>query len=241
MRTITTQSHRDYASLAKDYDDIRFSGTGGTFLERMDADIIRDFVARTGARTIVDIPTGTGRVASYVQPLGTDVIGCDLTPAMLELAKAKRLPNQIAFHDCDAKSLPFASHSVDCIVSLRFFHLFRWTDRPQFVQEFQRVLKPGGFVVCSFTNGFYGGGINWLKKALGYRTVHFEMPGEVRSLFPGWTVVAARGNFLPGQRFLTSLGPGTLVPFSQMLTAHWPLNRLCWERYLLLQAPKTNR
>jgi len=241
MSTIATQSHRDYTALAKDYDAIRFSRSGGTFLERMDADIIRDFVARTGARTIVDVPTGTGRIAAYVQGLGTDVIGCDLTTAMLDLAKARSLPNQIAFHECDAKSLPFASHSVDCIVSFRFFHLFHWTDRPQFVQEFQRVLKPGGFLICSFTNGFYAGGINWLKKALGYRTVHFEMPGELRSLFPGWRVVAARGNFLPGQRFLASLGSDRLVAFSQTLTAHWPLNRLCWERYLLLQAPKTIR
>jgi ubiquinone/menaquinone biosynthesis C-methylase UbiE len=228
---------RDYSRLAADYDSIRFAHDAGRFLEQMDARIVRELVARTGARTVVDVPTGTGRVASYLAGSGVSVVGCDFTPAMLDVAKARKLPNQVAFHECDARSLPFADHSIECVVSLRFFHLFHRTERRPFVQEFERVLKPGGFVICSFTNGFYGGGINWLKKALLRKSVYFEHRNELASLFPGWRVVELRGNFFPWQRLLSYLGSERIVELSQQLTAKWPLNRVCWEKLYLLQAP----
>ncbi len=241
MAVARSESHRDYSALATDYDSIRFAHDAGRFLEMSDARVIQDLVRRAGARTVIDVPTGTGRVASYLADSGVAVIGCDFTPAMLDIAKARHLPNQIAFHECDAKALPFDDGSIDCIVCLRFFHLFPPEERRQFTAEFERVLKPGGFLICSFTNGFYGGGINWLKKLLRRKTVFYEMPGERASLFPGWGVAAVRGNFFPWQRFLPRLGSKTIVTLFQELTAKWPLNRMCWEKFYLLQTPARRR
>ena len=155
---------------------------------------------------------------------------------MLNFARARKLPNQVGFNTCDAGELPFENGSVECIVSLRFFHLFRSAQRYVFTREFDRILRPGGHLICSFTNGWYLGGINFLCKAFGFRTVEFLYPGEMGRLFPGYEILALRGNFLPFQ-WTTSLLGVKCESLSQWMTSRTTLNRVCWERYYLLRKP----
>ncbi len=227
---------QDYTDLASDYDQVRFQSGSGRFLAELDASIVRDMVRRTRARRVLDVPTGTGRVFDYLAREPVRVVGCDLTPGMLLHAQGRGPAIQEALVMCDASSLPFPTGSFDCLISLRFFHLFPPAARHLFVREFQRVLKPGGHLLCSFTNGWYAGGLNWLRKALGGRTVHFLMPGELKRLFPGWRVRASCGNFLPMQRHLARLAPPASAAL-RWLTRHSPLRALAWERYYLLERP----
>lgn len=45
------------------------------------------------------------------------------------------------FRQCEAEKLPFADSSVDLVTVMSAFH---WFDRPRFLQEALRVLKPHG-------------------------------------------------------------------------------------------------
>lgn len=50
---------------------------------------------------------------------------------------------------CFAEELPFADTSVDLVTAMSAFH---WFDRPRFLQEACRVLKPGGcLALLSYT------------------------------------------------------------------------------------------
>jgi ubiquinone/menaquinone biosynthesis C-methylase UbiE len=225
---------RDYTKTADSYDDERFSDSNGEFLNRTDGTIIRELFQLTNARQVLDIPTGTGRVAGYLESEDILLIGCDLTQAMLNHARSKNVQCSPKYLAGDASTLPFRDGSIQCIISLRFFHLFPPQDRYAFVKEFARVLVPGGYLICSFTNGWYAGGVNHLRRLLGYRTVHFQNFKEIRRLFTNWHCHAIRGNFVPFEYHISKLGAGA-EHAAVWCTSKWPLNRLCWERFYLLQ------
>ena len=231
-----SMSQQDYSQIAPSYDEQRFQTDSGRFLYETDRLIVRELVALTKASTLLDVPVGTGRVLDYLKDTPIAITGCDVTVAMLERAKQRMVESRHTLLYGDASNLPFESGSFDCITSLRFFHLFAPQVRHTFVREFSRVLKPGGYVLCSFTNGWYGGGINWARKLLGQQTVHFLWPGELSRLFPSWRVCALRGNFFPFQWWLASKGT-RLDLAMKWFNARTPMNRFCWERFYLLKRP----
>lgn len=225
---------QDYTRLAQNYDKTRFEGAAGTFLARADSAIIQSLFGFLQPRVVVDVPTGTGRVAKYLEHIGIRIIGCDVTFAMLNHVRAQNLHSKMDLIQCDASELPFRDSSVDCIICLRFFSLFPPSQRLLFVSEFRRILRPGGHIICAFTNALYAGGINWLRRAIGCHTLFFQEHGEIRKLFPHSKVLAVRGNYLPFQRHLHLLG-GHFEQAGFHLTSVWPFNRLCWERFYLLE------
>lgn len=105
-------------------------------------------------KTCLDIGTGTGEIAFHVARTGgegTNVIGVDITPAMLELAKRKEaeldLPVKIDWRVGDALALDFPDDSVDLVTS--GYMLRNVTNILQAVSEMHRVLRPGGKVIVA--------------------------------------------------------------------------------------------
>ena len=101
-----------------------------------------------GARW-VDMCTGTGETASYLQhlaPPGTTVYGVDFSPHMIAEATKKPEAGRIRFLLSDVKSLPFADHSLDLVTisfATRNINLRQDVLQHTFA-EFYRVLRPGG-------------------------------------------------------------------------------------------------
>ena len=97
---------------------------------------------------VLDVACGPGSVtrlaAERVGPSGR-VTGCDLSPAMLELARTKPTPLDAApieYDEAPADDLPVADRSFDvavCQQGLQFF-----PDRPAALAELHRALRPGG-------------------------------------------------------------------------------------------------
>lgn len=227
---------QSYSDEAAHYDEKRFSGPAGQHLAETDRRILRTLVGLSGARNIIDVPVGTGRVLDYLKGMDVDVTGVDLTEEMLDCARRVADPERHTLMQGDASNLPFPDGSFDALISLRFFHLFPTGQRAAFTREFMRLVRPGGHFIVSYTNGWYAGGLNWLKKAIGLQTVHFESFGEVQQLFPGCRVVRCFGNFLPRQRTVERV-PG-IGPLCRAATERFPLNLFCWEKYYLLQKPE---
>jgi ubiquinone/menaquinone biosynthesis C-methylase UbiE len=226
----------DYTELAADYDALRFEGTSGRFNTKADARIIDELVTLTGASRVLDVPTGTGRVFDYLAHRNVEIIGCDLTQAMLDKAAARKSTKRPVLIRGDASDLPFPTGTIECITCLRLFHLIPYDSRRPITSELSRVVKPGGHIICSFTNGWYGGGINWMTNPAD-KPLYFLHAGEIDRLFPGFRVRAVRGNFWPLQRYSTNLGPA-IESWSFRLNRVFPFNRLCWEVFYLLQKPE---
>ncbi len=101
------------------------------------------------ALEILDVATGTGDVcfsmceerSNITKAIGVDVSANMLTYAQKKLEKS-HLQNKIKFLLQDATSLEFADNSFD-VVSIAF-GIRNVVDKNKALQEFYRVLKPGG-------------------------------------------------------------------------------------------------
>jgi len=98
--------------------------------------------------TVVDIGCGAGAdlcvAALLVGPTGR-AIGLDLTPAMVEKARANAQRaglNNVTVHEGNIESLPLPSASADVVISNGAINLAR--DKARVFGEIHRILRPGG-------------------------------------------------------------------------------------------------
>jgi arsenite methyltransferase len=107
----------------------------------------------SSGETVLDLGSGAGvdafLAAREVGPSGR-VIGVDMTPAMLDKARAnmrKAGVSNVEFREGRLESLPVESGSVDAVTSNCVINLV--PDKGKVFAEVARVLKPGGRLVIS--------------------------------------------------------------------------------------------
>jgi ubiquinone/menaquinone biosynthesis C-methylase UbiE len=97
---------------------------------------------------ILDVGCGTGTFAVLIKTshLDAEVVGLDPDSKALRRAmqKAERASVRIAFDRGFATELPYADGSFDRVISSFMFHHLPLDQKPAALQEFHRVLGPGG-------------------------------------------------------------------------------------------------
>jgi arsenite methyltransferase len=111
------------------------------------------FLQPQAGETVLDLGSGAGLdaflAARQVGPQGR-VIGVDMTPEMLEKARANAAAlglGQVEFREGRLEKLPVADATVDAVTSNCVINLV--PDKAAVFIEIARVLKPGGRVVIS--------------------------------------------------------------------------------------------
>jgi ubiquinone/menaquinone biosynthesis C-methylase UbiE len=133
---------RQFDNLAPRWDEIRMPDHLEAF-ERALAE-----VEPAPARAL-DLGTGTGDGAVAVARRfpETDVVGVDISKAMVEAARRKTPPDlagRVRFDVADASALPFDAAA---------FELVTLANMIPFFDEIARVLAPGGSVIFAFSGG----------------------------------------------------------------------------------------
>ncbi len=104
--------------------------------------------AKKGSK-ILDVATGTGQQAFAFAKRGHEVIGIDLSEAMLNVAKKENKYKNVKFEAADATNLPFEDNSFD-VSSISFaLHEMPLSIIEKVLKEMVRVTKPEGIIVIA--------------------------------------------------------------------------------------------
>jgi ubiquinone/menaquinone biosynthesis C-methylase UbiE len=137
------------------------------------------------SRRIADIACGTGilsdRIERELHP--DEIYGVDMSDGMLEKARVRS--NVVTWLRGPAEQLPFGDGALDAVVTTSAFHFF---NQPAALQEFHRVLAPGGLVAVAALSArqpvLSSPSAGWWKPQ------HNASPVEMRALFEstGFTI-----------------------------------------------------
>jgi SAM-dependent methyltransferase len=126
--------------IAEVYDDKRFSG-GGQFIDRREKEAVLDALTPLDDKQILEVACGTGRFTVMLANRGANIVGMDISEAMLEQGRNKAaetgVDGDLSFMQGDAGRLPFPDNHFDTVFAMRFFHLA--PDPQGFIQEMRRV------------------------------------------------------------------------------------------------------
>jgi ubiquinone/menaquinone biosynthesis C-methylase UbiE len=113
---------------------------------RPNQDAVVSELRRAGARRVLDVGCGTGILAARIErELRPEVVyGCDPSEGMLSRARA-RSRDVRWLHGC-AEQVPLDDAALDAVITTEAFQFF---DQPAALDEFARLLEPGGIVVIA--------------------------------------------------------------------------------------------
>jgi SAM-dependent methyltransferase len=97
---------------------------------------------------VLDVACGPGILACALAGRARHVTGIDITPAMIEQARARQAATgqtNLSWHVGDATALPFADSQFDRVTTRYSFH--HMPDPAAALAEMARVCRPGGRIV----------------------------------------------------------------------------------------------
>jgi ubiquinone/menaquinone biosynthesis C-methylase UbiE len=125
----------DYDQIARTYDQ-RYERNPYTGVEAA----LRDFIGSQPGLDILEVGCGTGHWLEVLQAPGRHPVGLDYSAGML--AKAQKRVQGASLIRGNAGRLPLPSHSFDRVFCINALHHF--PDKPAFLAEARRTLRPGG-------------------------------------------------------------------------------------------------
>lgn len=152
-----TTSHDAHVAARFDESEARFKAEVGSDDVRLRA--VLESLGPLEGRRVLDLGCGKGRFASHLKRTGAEVIGLDLSAAML--ASAKGLDRVRA----SSKRLPFADGTFDAVVAIEV--LEHVGEVGPALDEARRVLGPGGRLAIVDKNaGAFDARRPWLPSLL---------------------------------------------------------------------------
>ncbi len=137
-----------YDAVAEEYRD-RIGGE--LAFKVIDRGLLGVVAEEAAGGTVVDLGCGPGHVAGWLGERGVGVVGVDLSPAMV--AVARRDHPSLEFRVGDLLGLPAADGEFAAAVALySVIHLAPEELRPAF-EEMRRVLRPSGVLLVAFHLG----------------------------------------------------------------------------------------
>ena len=217
-------SEHAFDSVASLYDSW-FDLPLGRIVDELEKNLLYRLAEPRLGEQALDVGTGTGHFAADLASRGLEVVGLDLSPPMLEVARRQGLSGR--WMRGDAAALPLTARAFDLVVSVTAFEFV--ADPQRAVQELWRVVRPGGRLVVAVLNSWSPWAWARQRESKQQKTpfshAHFFSPGQfvqlLRHLGPvRWTSSVFIGPHGAGMRWawgLECLGRVLLRPFGALL------------------------
>ncbi|MFW9887429.1 MAG: class I SAM-dependent methyltransferase [Candidatus Thorarchaeota archaeon] len=134
----------------RSYDDL-FKSPGGALISFHEVSSICEMLDYPREKSILDVGTGTGRVAVRLIELGNEVCGIDVNRDRIRAAVLKA-KNKCKYHVilANGEHIPVKSDSVDLAVCIKVLKYFK---KPIIgLAEIARTLKPDGLCIIEISN-----------------------------------------------------------------------------------------
>lgn len=169
-----------YDTVAASYADTVRGAVGAHLYLRTAAVMLAESVRAAGDGPVVDVGCGPGHVTAYLNTLGLNAFGVDLSPRMVELARREH--SGLRFEVGSMISLDLADGTVAGLLAWQSLIHIPDDQVPVAVAEFHRVMRPGSPLQLLFhvghgselkTDGYGGHAMNV--------HVHRRQPEQVAS------------------------------------------------------------
>jgi ubiquinone/menaquinone biosynthesis C-methylase UbiE len=184
-----------YDTVAEDYHSLVQDSLATMPFDRAMTDAFASLISGP----VLDVGCGPGHRTAYLQGLGLDSFGIDLSPEMISVARQKYPDLRFSVGSMLDLDLPDASVG-GVLSSYSIIHLPP-SEVPVALAEFYRVLAPGGYVLVAFHVGDI---VRHLTQGYGHSIsldVHWLQPDKVAAQLEetGFTMVArlVRAHELP--------------------------------------------
>jgi len=135
----TETTRKKWDKHAKRYDEW-YKTFKGAVEHHVDWELLKGYLPKNRDAKILDAAGGTGRITLPLAKMGYSVTLCDISPAMLNVAKQKLLKegvlNKVEISECDVHKLRFANETFDFVLC--------WDGMIEAAKELIRVTKKGG-------------------------------------------------------------------------------------------------
>ncbi|HEX7131614.1 MAG TPA: methyltransferase domain-containing protein [Iamia sp.] len=140
-----------YDTVAEDYADLLRSSLADSPHERAPLWLFAELVNASGGGLVGDLGCGTGRLTAHLVGLGLEVVGLDLSPGMVTVARREHPTTPFAVGSIGA--LPVAAGTL--AGALAWYSLIHTPpDRLEAAfGELRRTLRPGGLLLTGFQVG----------------------------------------------------------------------------------------
>lgn len=142
-----------------DYDSRFFDDSPRALMWQFEKRIVREVSNRSGRSIALDFATGTGRIACEMKAQNhlLEVVGVDISPTMLDVARGKGC--DIVFETLDVRNesewLRRYADRFDIIVAFRFFANADSFLREQAAKMLSQSLKSSGIIVVNNHRNFW--------------------------------------------------------------------------------------
>jgi ubiquinone/menaquinone biosynthesis C-methylase UbiE len=189
--TYSARYHYQSAEVAATYEQDRFGGRLGHYRYRREQRAVQALFDLLPERQVVlDCPMGIGRWAELLVSRGHEVLGCDLSSAMLAVARtrfADSVDRPVMFVG-DAEGLPLPSKSVDYVFSHALTKHLPREAQHRVLSEFARCAKSGVIISFSVLSGLPG--LYWRARRI--PDAHAVPPDVLADWFDELGLVAKR-------------------------------------------------